>query len=101
MVGAHYDAAGEFAGADDDACGLAGVIELAHLLGKVPFRSRVELVAFTLEEPATMDGPGLFRGSYGGSAVHAASLQQQGADVRVALNLEMVGFFSDREDSQR
>jgi Zn-dependent M28 family amino/carboxypeptidase len=101
VVGAHYDAAGEFPGADDNASGVAGVIELAHLLGKVPLRSRVELVAFTLEEPATMDGPGFFRESYGGSAVHAASLQQQGADVGLALNLEMIGFFSDREGSQR
>ena len=69
IVGAHYDAFGNFPGADDNASGVAGLIELAHSFGKVPLRSRVELVAFALEEPATMEGPGLFRGPYGGSAV--------------------------------
>ena len=67
----------------------------------MPLQSRVELVAFTVEEPATLDGPGLFRGSHGGSAVHAGSLAQQNAEVRIVLNLEMIGFFSDEEDSQR
>jgi Zn-dependent M28 family amino/carboxypeptidase len=101
VVGAHYDAAGDLPGADDNASGVAGLIELAHLVGRVTLPSRVDLVAFTLEEPATMDGPGLFRGSYGGSAVHVASLLQQNAQVRIVLNLEMIGFFSDEEGSQR
>ena len=101
VVGAHYDAFGNFPGADDNASGVAGLIELAHSFGKVPLRSRVELVAFALEEPATMEGPGLFRGPYGGSAVHAASLLERNADVRMVLNLEMIGFFSDKEDTQR
>lgn len=53
--------------------------ELAHLLDRLPLRARVERVAFTLEEPTTPEGLGLFRGPYGGSAIHAASLLQEGA----------------------
>ena len=100
VVGAHYDAAGELPGADDNASAVAGLLELAHLFGRTAPPIHVELVAFTLEEPKTMDGRGLFRSEYGGSAVHAKSLVEQSATVRVVLNLEMIGYFSDEEGSQ-
>ena len=102
VVGAHYDAAGELPGADDNASGVAGLIELAYLLGRnnsLPMQ--VELVAFTLEEPLVLGGPGTFRTPYGGSARHAALLKEQGVPVRIMFSLEMIGFFSDAENSQR
>jgi Zn-dependent M28 family amino/carboxypeptidase len=101
IVGAHYDAFGDLPGADDNASGVAGLLELAHVLDGAGLESRVELVAFTLEEPTTKEGRGLFRSASGGSAVHAASLVQQNARVRLMVNLETIGFFSDEEGSQR
>lgn len=95
VVGAHYDAAGPLPGADDNASGVAGLIELAYLLAKSPPRLRVELVAFALEEPP------FFRTPHMGSAVHARSLREQGVRVRAMLSLEMIGYFSEREGSQR
>src|SRR5262249_32175392 len=68
VVGAHYDVCGPFPGADDNASGIAGLIELAFLLGKQKLHTRVELVAYTLEEPP------FFRTEQMGSAVHAESL---------------------------
>ncbi|MBK9614584.1 MAG: M28 family peptidase [Uliginosibacterium sp.] len=82
MGGAHYDshgqakAGGGFSpsshtpGADDNASGVAGLIELAHYLGKHPPTKPVELVAYVLEEPpffatgwvAGGRGAGRFRG---------------------------------------
>ena len=50
VMGAHYDACGEFPGADDNASGVAGLLALARLLGRSTPPARVELVAFTLEE---------------------------------------------------
>ena len=50
VVGAHYDAAGPIAAADDNASGVAGLIELAYLLGPAALAMRVELAAYTLEE---------------------------------------------------
>jgi len=99
-VGAHYDAFGELPGADDNASGVAGLIELAHLLGRTKLQTRVELVAFTLEEPKTRNGDGLFRSEYGGSAVHVRSLKERGISPRVFINLEMIGYFSDEDGSQ-
>ena len=101
VVGAHYDAAGELPGADDNASGVAGLIELAYLLGRSKsLPMRVELVAITLEEPLVLGGPGNFRTPNGGSARHAASLKEQGFPVRIMFSLEMIGFFSDAENSQ-
>ncbi|HEX8632876.1 MAG TPA: M28 family peptidase, partial [Pyrinomonadaceae bacterium] len=95
VVGAHYDTAGALPGADDNASGVAGLIELAYLLGKSPPATRVELVAFALEEPPYFRSPSM------GSAVHAASLRAQGFAVRAMLSLEMIGYFSDQPDSQQ
>jgi Zn-dependent M28 family amino/carboxypeptidase len=94
VVGAHYDSAGEQPGADDNASGVAGLIELAYLLGKTSLPVRIELVAFALEES------GYFRTAQMGSAVHAESLKKQSASVRVMFSLEMVGYFTDAPHSQ-
>ena len=94
VVGAHYDTAGEQPGADDNASGVAGLIELAHLLGKTSLPICVELVAFTLEEP------GYFRAAQMGSAIHARSLKKRGILVRVMFSLEMIGYFTDAPHSQ-
>ncbi|HEX7183270.1 MAG TPA: M28 family peptidase [Thermoanaerobaculia bacterium] len=94
VVGAHYDAAGPLPGADDNASGVAGLIELAHLLGKSSLPMRVELVAYSLEEPP------YFGSSRMGSAFHARSLKEKGARVRAMICLEMIGYFSDAEGSQ-
>jgi Zn-dependent M28 family amino/carboxypeptidase len=95
VVGAHYDAAGPFPAADDNASGVAGLIELAVLLGREPPPRRVELVAYSLEEPP------FFRTRHMGSAVHAASLRQAGVRVRAMISLEMIGCFSDAPGSQQ
>ncbi|HYO16145.1 MAG TPA: M28 family peptidase [Thermoanaerobaculia bacterium] len=95
VVGAHYDAAGPLPGADDNASGVAGVLELAHLLGRTAPPAHVELVAYTLEEPPYFAGPMM------GSVFHAASLKKQGVKVRAMICLEMIGYFTDEPRSQR
>jgi hypothetical protein len=94
VVGAHYDTAGPQPGADDNASGVSGLIELAYLLSKREPPIKVELVAYTLEEPP------FFRSPYMGSAVHARALVKDGARVRAMFSLEMIGYFSDAEGSQ-
>ncbi len=90
VVGAHYDVAEDLPGADDNASGVAGLLELARRMGphvgRLPFS--LELVAFTLEEPP------FFRTPQMGSAVHARSLKQRGLPVRGMISLEMIGFFN-------
>lgn len=94
VVGAHFDAFGGMPGADDNASGSAGLLELARLLAVEPTAGRVTLAAYTLEEPPS------FGSALMGSAYHAASLRKEGARVTAMLSLEMIGDFSDAFRSQ-
>lgn len=95
VIGAHYDAAGPLPGADDNASGVAGVLELARLMKDDKLKTSVELVAYTLEEPPYFSTPHM------GSMVHAQALKRDGVNVRLMISLEMIGYFSDEEGSQR
>ena len=94
VIGAHYDSFDATPGADDNASGVAGLIELARLLAKAPQKRPIELVAYTLEEPP------FFRTEDMGSARHARMLRQQGREVELMVSLEMIGYFSDAPGSQ-
>jgi Zn-dependent M28 family amino/carboxypeptidase len=94
IVGAHYDVCGNQEGADDDASGVAGILELARLLNNKPLKHRIDLVAFSLEEPP------FFASSYMGSYVHAQSLYDAKTPVIGMISLEMIGYYSDNENSQ-
>ncbi|WP_061234863.1 M28 family peptidase [Leptospira interrogans] len=96
IIGAHYDVAGEQQGADDNASGVAGLLEIARILKKNESRLKYnfELVAFTLEEPP------YFRTENMGSYVHAKSLSDKKEKVKFMISLEMIGYFSDERDSQ-
>jgi len=94
VIGAHYDSCGDTPGADDNASGVAGLLELARLLAANPPAHAVELVAYTLEEPP------YFRTDSMGSFRHASSLSESRRDVRLMLSLEMIGFYRDTGKSQ-
>ena len=96
VVGAHYDVFGENPGADDNASGVAVLIELARRLRGHPVKHvGLELVAYTLEE--TPPSPDVTMGS----ARHARALSAQHVDVIGMLSLEMLGYFTDAAHSQR
>ena len=86
VVGAHYDTVPGSPGADDNASGVAVLIELARL---VP--SGVRFVAFANEEMPYFLGPEM------GSFVYA---RERGAKVRAMFSLEMLGYYSDAAGSQ-
>ena len=94
VVGAHYDVAGPYPGADDNASGVAGLLELARLLAEENLTVQVELVSYPLEEPP------YFYTKKMGSYIHAKSLKDEGVKVRAMIALEMIGYFSDDEGSQ-
>ena len=96
VVGAHYDTFGSQPGADDNASGVAGLLALAKLLKEHEslIKKRIDLVAFTLEEPP------FFRSDMMGSYIHAKSLHDKKVKVEGMISLEMIGYFSSEEDSQ-
>jgi Zn-dependent M28 family amino/carboxypeptidase len=95
LVGAHYDTVPGSPGADDNASGVAGMIEIARELRRVQPACTIKLVAFVNEEP-----PFFYFGEMG-SRVYARAARRRGDDIRVMLSLEMLGCYSDAAGSQR
>jgi len=94
IVGAHYDVCGFQEGADDNASGVVGLLELARLLDRSDLGIRIDLVAYTLEEPP------YFRTEFMGSHIHSKYLVDNNIDVIGMVCLEMIGYFDDAKKSQ-
>lgn len=90
ILGAHYDVHEETHGADDNASGVAGVLEAARILAaqRRSLNQNVEFVFYTLEEPP------YFRTEQMGSAVHAKSVLTQKDQISGVYILEMIGYFN-------
>lgn len=94
IVGAHYDVCDNQEGADDNASGVVGLLELSRLLNGQKLNQRIDLVAYSLEEPP------YFRSEYMGSYIHAKSLIENKTEVYGMISLEMIAYFSDKKNSQ-
>jgi len=96
LLGAHYDVWGLGPGADDNASGIAGLIELARLLKsrEASLRHSVEIIAYTNEEPP------FFATAQMGSYIHAQSVRRQKDEIAYMMVLEMIGYYSSQAGSQ-
>jgi hypothetical protein len=94
IVGAHYDVCGHQPGADDNASGVTGILELSRLLKGKKLHYRIDLVAYSLEEPP------YFNTEFMGSYIHAKSLSESKTPVLGMISLEMIGYFSDNRRTQ-
>ena len=94
IIGAHYDVCGEQDGADDNASGVAGMLELARLLKDKNLNYRIDFVAYTLEEPP------YFATNKMGSYIHAKYLHDNNIPIKGMISMEMIGYFSDEKNSQ-
>jgi Zn-dependent M28 family amino/carboxypeptidase len=94
IIGAHYDVYDELPGADDNASGVAGVLEVARLAQNLSVPVHLEFVAYALEEPPFFGTKDM------GSYYHAERLVRENVPVDYMVCLEMIGYFSDQEHSQ-
>jgi len=94
VIGAHYDSFDGFPGADDNASGVAGLLELARLFAQQPPNVEVQLVAYCLEEPP------YFFSKQMGSYSHAQLMAKNAVAIKLMISLEMIGYFSDEKFSQ-
>jgi hypothetical protein len=95
VVGAHYDSVVGSPGANDNATGVAAVIELSRLLAERDLPRTVRFVFFVNEEPP------FFTTGHMGSLRYARRARERGEPVVAMLSLETIGYFSDEEGSQR
>lgn len=91
VVGAHYDTVPGSPGADDNASGVAVLIELSQVLAP----GQIRFVAFANEELPYSHGEEM------GSFVHAKRAREAGERVTAMFSLEMLGCYSDAPGSQR
>lgn len=95
LVGAHYDTVSGSPGADDNASGVAALLELARLFATTETACTLRFVAFVNEEP-----PFFFWGRMG-SGVYAEAAKARGDNIRLMISLEMLGSYSEKSGSQR
>ena len=94
VIGAHYDSTSETPtvyapGADDNASGVAAVLEAVRILSAFELNNTVEFIAFGGEEQGRQ-----------GSQYNAAQADQAGKHILGMINLDMIGYWpqtSDRE----
>ena len=91
VIGAHYDSVPETYGADDNASGIAVLLELARYTMQEKISLPVRFVAFTAEEPPT------FGTRYQGSKVFVKSALENKDEILGAIILEMVGYTSNEQ----
>lgn len=89
LIGAHYDAVPGTPGADDNATGMAVLLELARMFAAQPTKHPLRLVAFDMEEYGLL-----------GSTDYAAKLKQEQQPLRLMISLEMLGYCDPTPGSQ-
>jgi hypothetical protein len=95
VVGAHYDSVAGSPGANDNATGVAALLELARASAtRTPART-VRFVAFTNEEPP------FFQTDDMGSLHYARRAKARGERIVAMLSIETIGAYSDEPGSQQ
>jgi len=95
VVGAHYDTVPGSPGADDNASGIAALIEIARSLRNMSLSRTVCLVAFTNEEEPFSHSDLM------GSVVYARHARDNNEAVVGMLSLESLGYYSEEPGSQK
>ncbi len=94
IIGAHYDTCFN-PGADDNASGVAGLLELARQFKGAILKTPLVFVAFVNEEPP------FFTTEEMGSLVFTKYLKKNHKSVKAAVILEMLGVYNEKPFSQK
>jgi hypothetical protein len=94
IIGAHYDSTSQTPmsyapGADDNASGVAAVLEAARIFSGFQFEVTVEFIAFGGEEQGRL-----------GSRYNAAMAAHLGKDILGMINLDMIGYWPPSSDME-
>jgi Peptidase family M28 len=89
IVDAHYDSVANSPGADDNASGTIGVMEIARVLSQYPSKKSMRFIGFDLEEAGLI-----------GSTRYVTNGIDASETIDGVLNLEMIGYYSDLPNTQ-
>lgn len=94
IVGAHYDTCFN-PGANDNASGIAALLELARSTTYRDYSRTIKFIAFVNEEPP------FFKTADMGSLVYLERAKKEKENIKIAIILETIGYYSDKPFSQR
>lgn len=94
VVGAHYDSCFN-PGADDNASGIAGLLELARMMINKDVDRTIEFIAFVNEEPP------FFKTEEMGSRIYAKEARVENKNIKAVIIFDLIGFYSNKIFSQR
>jgi Zn-dependent M28 family amino/carboxypeptidase len=94
ILGAHFDTVAGTPGADDNASGVAVLLEVARLARSLTLPRPWTFIGFTTEEPPAFFTP------YMGSRVYAQRARREKQQILGMLCLEMVGYYRREPGSQ-
>ena len=94
IVGAHYDSVINSPGANDNATGVAALLEISRSLHDRNRDRTLRFVAFVNEEPP------FYRTGEMGSLVYARTCRKRDENIVAMLCLETLGYYSDQPKSQ-
>jgi Zn-dependent M28 family amino/carboxypeptidase len=95
LIGAHYDSVAGCPGANDNASGVAAVLELARMFSEHAGAHALRFVAFVNEEPP------FFMTEAMGSLVYARRCRARGERIAGMFSLETIGYYSSVPGSQQ
>lgn len=95
IVAAHYDSAAGTPGANDNASGVAAMLEIARAFADRPLGRTLRFVAFVNEEPP------FFQTRTMGSYLYASRIKDRADKVLAMFSLETLGYFTQERQSQR
>ncbi len=95
VIGAHYDSAQGAPGANDNASGVALLIELARFFKSTSPQKSLRFVFFTNEEPP------FFGTDEMGSVVYAKRSKERSENIVGMVSLETLGYYDDAKKSQK
>jgi len=94
LLGAHYDSVIGSPGANDNASGVAALLEISRMFRRLEPALTVRFVAFVNEEPP------FFWTRAQGSMGYAEAARRRGDDIRLMASLETIGYYSNEPGSQ-
>ena len=89
IVGAHYDGVSAGPGADDNASGVAAMLEVARVLSAQPLQASVDFAAFSFEEAGLV-----------GSSQMAGAADSADRELLGMINFDMIAYTCDESGCQ-
>jgi len=97
IISSHYDHP-DGPGADDNASGTAGVLEIARILSQYTFKRSILYINFNAEESTFIENTGFVQGLVG-SMGYAKDCARQNMNILGVFNLDMIGWYPPELDT--